>query len=123
MNLVDSSGWVEYFVEGKHATDFVKPIEQVGKLIIPTIITYEVFKYFIREVDEHHAWDVVSAMCTGQIVELNLDISLQAAKLSLQLNLPMADSIILATAKTYKAVLWTLDKDFQGIDGVQFIGN
>lgn len=121
MNLVDSSGWIEYFINGKQAEQFSKPIEQVEKLIIPTIVTYEVFKYITHETDENTAWKAISAMHSGYIVDLNTDISLQAAQLSLKLKLPMADSIILATAQAYQANLWTQDSDFKGLDKVKFI--
>ena len=121
MNLVDSSGWIEYFIEGKQADIFSKPIEKIGKLIVPTIVTFEVFKYFSREADENKAWKAVSAMHVGQIIVLDVDISLQAAQLSLNLKLPMADSIILATARAHNAILWTQDPDFKNIEGVKLI--
>lgn len=121
MNLVDSSGWIEYFIDGPQAESFRKPIERTNQLIVPSIILYEVFKYFCREVGEDKAWKAVSAMHGGQIVDLDVDLCLQAAQLSLKLKLVMADSIILSTAKAYKATLWTQDADFENIEDVKVI--
>lgn len=121
MNLVDSSGWIEYFIGGKQADTFSKPIEQAGKLIVPTVVVFEVFKFLARVADENNAWKAVSAMHAGQMIPLDVDISLQAAQLSLVLKLPMADSMILATARFYNAILWTQDTDFKDIEGVEFV--
>ncbi len=87
MNLVDSSGWIEYFIDGKQADDFSKPIEKTDKLIVPTIVIFEVFKYLSREADENKAWRAIAAMHVGQIIVLDVDISLQAAQISLELSL------------------------------------
>ena len=119
MNVVDSSGWIEYFVDGRKAERFSKPIEQTGKLVVPTIVIFEVFKYLCRESDETQALKAVAAMHAGQLVDLDVDIALRAARMSLDRNLPMADSMILATARAFGAKLWTMDLDFNGIDGVE----
>lgn len=120
MNLVDSSGWIEYFVDGKHAGQFSKPLEHTEKLLVPTIVIFEVFKYLARETEENKAWQAVSTMNVGNVVDLDVDISLQAAQISLQRKLSMADSIILATARAFDAVLWTQDADFKDIEGVKY---
>ena len=121
MNLVDSSGWIEYFIDGNQAAQFAKPIEQTEKLIVPTLAIYEVFKYLLRESEENKAWKAVVAMQVGWVIALDTDISLQAAQISLQFKLPLADSIILATARTYNTTLWTQDVDFKGMEGVRYI--
>ena len=123
MNLVDSTGWLEYFIGGRQAEQFSKPIEQVTKLIVPTIAIYEVFKYLLRESEENKAWKAVAAMHLGRIISLDIDISLHAAQISLQLKLPMADSIILATARSFQATLWTQDADFKGLEGVKYFAH
>lgn len=120
MNLVDSSGWIEYFFEGSQAAQFAKAIEQTDNLIVPTIAIYEVFKYLFRESEEKKAWKAVGAMQAGRIIPLDTDISLLAVQFSLQCRLPMADSIILATARSYSATLWTQDADFKGMEGVRY---
>ena len=121
MNLVDSSAWIEYFIDGQHAQSFSRAVEQVQKLIVPTVVIYEVFKFLFREASEAQAWKAIAAMHLGKVVDLGVDTSLQAAQISLEFNLPMADSFILATAKEYKATLWTLDADFKGMEGVKYI--
>ena len=121
MNLVDSSGWIEYFVDGKHVSIFCKPIENIHKLIVPSIIIFEVFKYLSCEADVNMAWTAVAAMHAGVVVNLDVDIAIQAAQLSLKLRLPMADSIILATGRAHEAIIWTQDADFKDIEGVKFI--
>ena len=120
MNIVDSSGWLEYLSDGINANAFARPLEDVKRLIVPTISVYEVFKVVLRERGEDPALQAVALMKQGSFAELTSDISLLAAKLSLQHKIPMADSIILATAQAYEAVIWTQDKDFEGISGVKY---
>lgn len=120
MNVVDSSAWLEYFAAGSNAAKFAKPIEKVRELIVPTISIFEVFKKVLGQAGEEPALQVVALMQQGKVVDLDLPISLLAAKLSLELKIPMADSIMLATARNYNATLWTQDSDFVGIKGVKY---
>jgi toxin FitB len=62
-------------------------------------------------------------MQQGRVIELSSSISLLAAKLSLDVKIPMANSIILATAQIHEAVLWTQDDDFDGLPGVMYFPN
>ena len=121
MNVVDSSGWLEYFADDTNADFFAPAIENVGELIVPSISIYEVFKRVVRQRDESSALQAIANMQQGQVVDLNISLALSAAKISSDLNLPMADSIILATSLAYEAVLWTQDSDFSDIDGVKYI--
>jgi toxin FitB len=121
MNVVDSSGWLEYFADGPNASFFAPAIEQITDLIVPTISLYEVFKRVLQERGETDALQAVAHMAQGQVVDLDQTLALKAAQLSANLRLPMADSIILATAQAYGAVLWTQDADFESITGVQYI--
>lgn len=120
MNIIDSSGWLEYFSDGPNANSFLEPLKDTVSLIVPTITIYEVFKVVLREFTENEALQAVAAMQKGRIVDLNFHIAMNASKLSLQYNLPMADSIILATARTYKCIIWTQDADFQDIENVKY---
>ena len=120
MNVVDSSGWLEYFSDGSNASHFEKPLSDRQQLIVPTISIYEVFKVLLREKDEVAALQGVAAMQGATVVDLTSALSLSAAAISLKLSLPMADSIILATAKSHEAVLWTQDVDFEGMAGVKY---
>ena len=120
MNLVDSSAWLEYFADGPNAPEFSRPIEAVSRLVVPTILIYEVFKRVLAQLGEDLALEAIALMQQGQIVDLDVSLSLQAAKIGAALKLPMADSIILATARANSATIWTQDSDFRGIEGVRF---
>ncbi len=121
MNVVDSSGWLDYFADGPNADFFGPSIEDTEQLIVPTISIYEVFKRVLQQTDEGSALQAVMAMQQGKVVDLSQPLALRAAAISLQRKLPMADSIILATARSYGATVWTQDADFEGLDGVQYI--
>jgi predicted nucleic acid-binding protein len=120
MNIIDSSGWLEYFSDGPNAKHYLPPLNDTSSLIVPVITIYEVFKVVLRESGENEALQAVAAMQKGKVVHLTANISMNAAKLSLQHNLPMADSIILATAQAYRCVIWTQDSDFRNIEGVKY---
>jgi len=120
MNIVDSSGWLAYFADEPEAEHFLPPLNDVASLIVPTVTIYEVFKVVLRESNENDALQVAVAMQRGKMVDLNASLALAAAKLSLEHDLPMADSIILATARAFKAVLWTQDSDFENIAGIKY---
>lgn len=121
MNVVDSSGWLEYFGEGQNASFFAPPIQDIGSLIIPTICIYEVFKRLISLRDKEEALRAVGVMSLGQLIELDRQLAMNAAKLSIDLKLALADSIILATARANNATLWTQDEHFKDVEGVMFI--
>ena len=118
MNIIDSSGWLEYFSDGPNAIHYLPPLNDKSTLIVPVITIYEVFKVVLRESAENEALQAVAAMQKGKIIDLNANIAMDASKLSLQHRLPMADSIILATARAYDCVIWTQDSDFRHIEGV-----
>ena len=120
MNLVDSCGWLEYFADGPNATFFAPPLEDAENLLVPTICILEVFKRVLQQRDEDAALQAVAAMRHGRVVDLDVSTALKAAKLGADLGLPLADSVILATAHVYEGVIWTQDADFKGIDGVRY---
>ena len=121
MNVVDSSGWLEYFADGPNADFFAPAIEDVSSLIVPTISLYEVFKRVLQQRGEGEALQAIAVMMEGRVVELTAEIALEAARLSVERRLPMADSVMLATARAYDAVLWTQDEDFEGMEGVRYV--
>jgi len=121
MNVVDSSGWLEYFADGDNASFFAEAIENEEKLLVPVICIYEVFKRILQQRGLNVAHDIVADMYSGQIVDMDRSLALSAAKISAELKLAMADSIILATARIHEAKLWTQDEDFAGIEGVNYI--
>ncbi len=120
MNVVDSSAWLEYFGDGPNAGKFAAAIEAPAELVVPTLTVFEVFKRTCQIADEASALDAIAVMLQGEVVDLNSALSLDAARISLDTGLAMADSIILATARSREAVLWTQDAHFEGLAGVEF---
>lgn len=121
MNVVDSSGWLEYFADGPNAAFFAAAIEKPANLVVPTISLYEVFKRVLQQRDHGEALQVVAVMRQGRVADLTESLALASARLSVKHGLPMADSIMLATAQMWDAVLWTQDSDFEGLSGVRYI--
>ncbi len=121
MNVVDSSGWLEYFADGENADFFSAAIEHPAELVVPTISIYEVFKRVLQQRGEGDALQAVALMTQGKVVELDMRVALEGARLSYEEKLPMADSIILATARLYNATLWTQDSDFEALEKVRYI--
>lgn len=119
-NVVDSSAWLEYLADGPNANYFASAIEATEKLVVPVVSIYEVYKRVHMQRDESDALRALGLMQQGDVVELDATLSLDAAILSMTHRLPMADSMILATARRFKAALWTQDSDFQDIDGVHY---
>jgi len=120
LNLVDSSGWIEFLVDGPNARSFERPINQTDSLIVPTIALHEVYKYVLRQRNRESALQVVATMRQGKVVDLNENLAIEAAELGATHGLPLADSIIYATAAAFDATLWTQDSDFEGLDGVEY---
>ncbi len=120
MNLLDSSVWLEYFSGGPNADHFAVPLQDPEALIVPVITIYEVFKVVLREAGENQALQCMAAMQKGTVADLTADLAMSASRLSLQYNLPMADSIIFATARAHQCTLWTQDADFENLPGVKF---
>jgi predicted nucleic acid-binding protein len=120
MNVVDSSGWLEYFADGPNADFFAPAIESISELVVPSISIYEVFKRVLQQRDEGDALQAVAVMQQGLVVDLDATIALYAARISVRLRLPMADSVMLATARAHNASLWTQDSDFENIEGVEY---
>ena len=120
MNVVDSSAWLEYFANGPNATFFAAAVEKTDKLIVPTLSIFEVFKRVLQQRDENDALQAIALMHQGTLVELDASTAVRAARLSIEHRLPLADSIILATARTYEATLWTQDADFEGLPAVRY---
>lgn len=120
MNLVDSSGWLEYVAGGPGADAFGPAIEDVERLVVPTLCLYEVYRRLRPQRGEPAALEVVAAMMEGRVVDLDADLALVSARSGLEHRLPLADSVIYATARAHDATLWTQDSDFEGLDGVRY---
>ena len=120
MNVVDSSAWLEYFANGPNAAFFSKAVEDTDRLVVPSLCLFEVFKRVLQQRSEGEALQVIAVMRQGTVVDLDTAIALRAAKLSVERQLPMADSVILATARVHNATLWTQDSDFKDLPDVQY---
>lgn len=120
MNVVDSSAWLEYFADGPNAEHFAKAIEKPDGLLVPSITLLEVFKRICQQRDESAALQYVAVMQQGAVVELDAALALRAAALGVRHKLPLADSVVYATAQHAKAMVWTQDSDFEGLAGVRF---
>lgn len=121
MNVVDSSGWLEYFADGPNAAFFATPLAEPADLVVPSLSIFEVFKRVLQQRDETAALRAAALMQQGHVVELDGSLAMSAAKLSVDLKLPMADSVILATARQFGALLWTQDSDFAALPHVRYI--
>ena len=120
MNIVDSSGWVEYFAKGANSKFFVQPIQDLEKLLVPSICVYEVFKRLLLDLEEEDALQAIGIMSYGRQIEMDRQIAIEAAQISIELKLAMADSIILATGRANDAIVWTQDAHFKDIEGVKY---
>ena len=120
LNLVDSSGWIEYFTDGPNADIFAEPLSDANRLVVPSLCFYEVFRVVLRERGEDDALRVAASMSRGREVPLTSALALESGRLAQELGLAMADSIILATARLTGATLWTQDADFEDVPQVRF---
>jgi len=121
MNVVDSSGWLEYFADGSNADFFAPAITDEPNLVVPTICMFEVFKRLSLQRGKEAALQAMGMLYRGQLAALSDEIALQAALLSMEYKLPLADSAILSTARAYQATLWTQDEHFKDLPGVEYI--
>jgi predicted nucleic acid-binding protein len=121
MNVVDSSAWLSYFAGDGNAAEFSRPIEDLSELLVPSITITEVFKNVLRQRGEEAALIVTAHMKQGKVIFLDSELAMGAAKFGVLYKLPLADSIIFATAQKYAAVLWTQDNDFEGLNNVRYI--
>jgi len=115
-NVVDSSGWLEYLIGTERSGLFSDAIQDSQNLVVPVISIYEVAKRLLRDGDENDAMIAVNAMIQGKLVDLDLSLSLEAARYKL----PLADSIIYATARKFEATFWTQDDHFKGLPDVRY---
>ena len=120
MNVVDSSAWLSYLAGDRNADKFAKPIENTEDLLVPSITLTEVFKCIARQNSESEALQVIAHMQQGRVISLDSNLATDAAVIGLKYKLPLADSIIYATARKFNSVVWTQDADFKGLPDVKF---
>ena len=119
--VVDSSGWIEYLRNGPNAGAFAEPIEGKAEILVPAVALTEVVRFVLREAGEATALEVAAQMQQRTVIPLDRDVALEAARLGVVHRLPLADSIILATARLHAAEVWTQDADFDGLDDVHYV--
>ncbi len=120
MNIVDSSAWLSYFAGDANAEVFSTPIENIDKLIVPSITITEVFKTILRQRGENMALEAIAHIQQGKVVSLDSSLAIDAAKYGIDYKLPLADSIIYATGQKFGALIWTQDIDFKSLEGVKY---
>jgi len=120
VNVVDCSGWLEYFADGPNADYFAPPIESPATLVVPSITLLEVFRRILHYRSESDALRAAAVMQQGQVVELDPPLAFGAAKLGVECKLPLADSILMATARRFGATVWTQAESFEGLPGVNY---
>jgi toxin FitB len=120
-NVVDSSAWLAYFADEPSAGEFAPAIEDVRQLVVPTVCLLEVFKVVARQRGEGDALQAVAIMQQGEVVELDAALALGAARLGLDHKLPLADSIVYATARAVGGTVWTQDDDFKDLPDVRYV--
>lgn len=121
MNVVDSCGWLEYFADGANADFFAPAVEATEDLLVPSLTLFEVFKRILQQRTEADALRAIALMRQGRVIELSDTLALGASRLSFDMKLPLADSIILYTARHHGARLWTQDAHFESLEGVCFV--
>ncbi len=121
MNLVDSCGWLEYLADGPNAAFFAPAIENVEELLVPTLCILEVFKRVLQQRGEDAALQAAALMQQGQVIDLDSGTAVTAAKIGHEIKLPLADAVIVATARIHSAVIWTQDSDLKDVEGVKFV--
>lgn len=121
MIVVDSSGWIEFFTDGPLADQYAARLRSLSSILVPVIVLYEVYKRLKRELSEDDALVAISAMQRAHVIPVTVEVALIAGDISLEHRLPMADALILATARLHRAELITSDVDFENIEGVSYL--
>ncbi len=121
MIIVDSCGWLEYFIDGSLAGEYEKYLKKPDELLTPTIVLYEVYKKVKAEKGEKNALLIVAQMGNTEVVSLTDSLALSAADISLKYKIPMADSIIKATADSRNCDIVTSDSHLKDLPNVIYL--
>jgi predicted nucleic acid-binding protein len=120
MNMVDASGWIEYFLDTTRADLFAPVIENTEALLVTSINLYEVHRVLSRKLPADLRDTCLNLMRRAPIIDFTDALAIAAAELSLKHQLAMADAAMYAMALAHQATLWTQDADYQGLAGVQY---
>ena len=119
--VVDSSGWIHYFLNGPAVEPYAKIIQRSAQIVTPAIVVYELYKTIKRSSNERLACDAVEVLQHTAIIPLDSDLACSAADISLDCRLSMADAIVYATARKYDLPLYTSDADFKNLPNIEYI--
>ncbi len=123
MNVVDSSGWIEFFTAGTNGLFFKAVIEQRDKLLVPTINIFEVHKVLSRKLPVGTVLSCLDVMRQGRVLDLTDKRAVAAADIAAKHKLAMADAVIYSMAREFEGTLWTQDVDYNGLVGVRYFEN
>lgn len=120
MNLVDSSGWIEFFLAGANGPKFKPVIEERDALLVPVIALFEVHKVLNRKVSNQAVKQCLDVMRLGRVLEITDERAVAAAVVASTHKLAMADAMMYSLALEFGATFWTQDVDYQGLPSVHF---
>ena len=120
MNVVDSSGWIEYFIDTANADNFAPAIEKTALLIVPTLSFFEVHRYLSRNADDERRDECLDVMRRGTVIELTTARAIAASSMAQKHRLAMADAVMYSIAREFNATFWTQDVDYKDLPGVAF---
>ena len=120
MNVVDSSGWIEYFIDTAQADNFAAAIERTALLIVPALSFFEVHRYLSRNADPTRRDECLDLMKRGMVIELTTARAIAASEAAQKHRLALADAIMYSIAREFDATFWTQDIDYQGLPGIKY---
>lgn len=118
--LIDTCGWIEWLTDGKLIKSFAPYFSRLEKIVVPTLVQYELYKWICREKNAAVGLEFIGMTERAVVIPLETHLALHAAELSQQHELAMADAIIYATCLHHHATLITSDKHFKNLPQVTF---
>lgn len=120
MNVVDASGWLEYFSDGPDAAFFAQVLQETETLLVPTVTILEVFRRICRSHGEGAALQAAAAMQQGTVVPLDTPAALEAGRLAVSHDVSASAGAVLAVAERHSATVWTMDERVRHAPGVRY---
>lgn len=121
MNVVDSSGWIEFFNGSKSGLRFKPIIADTDHLLVPVIALYEVRHVLSRSLPEAVVNECLDVMRMGRVLELTDKRAIAAAEVAQRYRLAMADAVMYSMALEFDATFWTQDVDYQDLPKVEYL--
>lgn len=120
LNVVDSSGWLEYLQDTPRADLFAEPIEDTAKLLVPTIALFEVHRVLSRRLPPELVNTCLDVMRLARVLDLTDRRAIFAAEIGARHRLAMADAAMYSMALEHRATFWTQDADYAELPGVRY---